>query len=928
MATVAKPSTVTPSQKLTWQLVHAEPGAWVYSVPGVNPAPLVRGAGRGWVPEGTPAEHDELVKHSALHYAEYIGRVGVLAAALGVGAAVAGTPGIAWAEPTEPDTTTSTSSTESAEDASETASECSSDDAETPETTSEAETTSPSVAETTESAGSGTETSTGETAPGVESTTDPAVTPDAPADAAPSPTTPTGNGEPTAAPAVEAPGQTVTPPSTEPRHDSPPSTATGESAESTASISSTPVMEVPAPLEEHFSTSGADTTTASLPEAADAATTAAVSEVAPTAAEPETPASVSTVNRVLDTVLAPLTAPASPAAQAAQTPLQWGVFAWVRRAFFNSTPKLSYDPTTTSQVDNTITGKVTVIDRDGDTVTLSASTPINGGTVVVNPDGTFTYTVPTTLYTTGGTDTFTITATDLNSSGHIHGLRGLLNNITFGLVGSPGHTAATTLTLDIAAATAPIPATPAYTLGTTQPSTGAVPGEVHVTDPDLDLDSLTYTVTGGPVDGNVTLDAVTGAFTYTPTPTARHEASAESATPDQLADTFAVTVDDSRGGVLTVPVTVTIDPLNTPPSMTLVASDPDSLGTVHITITVTDPDTDPVTYLVIHDPAYGTLTPTPGGYDYTPTAEARLAAAATPGIVTETFQLQASDAHHGTDTETATVTISPANGEVTRTIADSTAGLTATAAPTGAVTVTMAGTFGAHPKYETITAPWGGTLAGRELGFNTFPSQSGINSAYRAQGEWLESVKGVSLGPGETPVLVTYSLSTHAVVGRLRTDPESLRGIRIIMLGAPETPGNPNDGNGYQNTEGLPTTGDLSNVTMVVVQYDPVADAAVSPNYWTRRNARMATHTYGYNGLDLTAPDAVHVDPVTGATVLYFRSEVLPMLEWLDPWVSDEKMAELDAKYRPLIEAGYRRPDGIFSPAWEAAQANIATVDA
>ncbi len=158
----------------------------------------------------------------------------------------------------------------------------------------------------------------------------------------------------------------------------------------------------------------------------------------------------------------------------------------MRRAFFNSTPpKLSYDPpTTTSQVDNTITGKVTVIDRDGDTVTLSASTPpINGGTVVVNPDGTFTYTVPTTLYTTGGTDTFTITATDLNSSGHIHGLRGLLNNITFGLVGSPpGHTAATTLTLDIAAATAPIPATPpAYTLA--PPNRAPVPCPAKSTSP-------------------------------------------------------------------------------------------------------------------------------------------------------------------------------------------------------------------------------------------------------------------------------------------------------------------------------------------------------------------------------------------------------------------------------------------------------------
>ena len=49
MTTVAKPSTETPSQKLTWQLVHAEPGALVYSIPGVNPAthPLVRRAASG-----------------------------------------------------------------------------------------------------------------------------------------------------------------------------------------------------------------------------------------------------------------------------------------------------------------------------------------------------------------------------------------------------------------------------------------------------------------------------------------------------------------------------------------------------------------------------------------------------------------------------------------------------------------------------------------------------------------------------------------------------------------------------------------------------------------------------------------------------------------------------------------------------------------
>ena len=34
-------------------------------------------------------------------YATYIGRVGALAVALGIGVAVANTPGVAWAEPSD-----------------------------------------------------------------------------------------------------------------------------------------------------------------------------------------------------------------------------------------------------------------------------------------------------------------------------------------------------------------------------------------------------------------------------------------------------------------------------------------------------------------------------------------------------------------------------------------------------------------------------------------------------------------------------------------------------------------------------------------------------------------------------------------------------------------------------------------------------------
>ena len=44
-------------------------------------------------------------------YATYIGRVGALAVALGIGAAVANTPGVAWAEPS--DSTSGSSSSES-----------------------------------------------------------------------------------------------------------------------------------------------------------------------------------------------------------------------------------------------------------------------------------------------------------------------------------------------------------------------------------------------------------------------------------------------------------------------------------------------------------------------------------------------------------------------------------------------------------------------------------------------------------------------------------------------------------------------------------------------------------------------------------------------------------------------------------------------
>ena len=58
---------------------------------------------------------------------------------------------------------------------------------------------------------------------------------------------------------------------------------------------------------------------------------------------------------------------------------------------------------------------------------------------------------------------------------------------------------------------------------------------------DLDGDTLTYSATQG-TKGTVAIDANTGAWTYTPTPAARHDAAATGASAATRTDTFTITV--------------------------------------------------------------------------------------------------------------------------------------------------------------------------------------------------------------------------------------------------------------------------------------------------------------------------------------------------------------------------------------------------
>jgi VCBS repeat-containing protein len=131
----------------------------------------------------------------------------------------------------------------------------------------------------------------------------------------------------------------------------------------------------------------------------------------------------------------------------APPPTLFALLEWVRReinrTFFNQTPTIAYDPAQNSLVDGSIVGKFTAVDADTASHTFTVTKPAHGE-VTVDADGNFTYT-PDASYK--GPDSFQVTVTEVDDGGvHIHGLPGLLNLVTFGLLGDSGHASTHTVT--------------------------------------------------------------------------------------------------------------------------------------------------------------------------------------------------------------------------------------------------------------------------------------------------------------------------------------------------------------------------------------------------------------------------------------------------------------------------------------------------
>ena len=254
--------------------------------------------------------------------------------------------------------------------------------------------------------------------------------------------------------------------------------------------------------------------------------------------------------------------PQQVSAQAATANPISGFFAGLTAFFNNQTPRLN--PAQLAQgPTGVVTGLLNAVDPDSPRLSYTITADPSHGVAALSPEGTWTYT-PDVAVAAGVTDSFRVTVSDAPSGFAIHGLAGLINLLSFGLLGSRGDSSTSPVTVIVAPFTpanrAPVLSSPV--VGTPNAVTGVVNGSVSATDADGDV--LTYSAPASTAKGAIIINAGTGAFTYTPTVAARDTAAAPGATPADRADGFTVTVIDGRGGTATAAVTVAISPTPDP----------------------------------------------------------------------------------------------------------------------------------------------------------------------------------------------------------------------------------------------------------------------------------------------------------------------------------------------------------------------------
>ncbi len=326
------------------------------------------------------------------------------------------------------------------------------------------------------------------------------------------------------------------------------------------------------------------------------------------------------------------------AALAAPSPLAIPLFfilvaAWQRMidlAYNQHLPTATPYATLVVPATGTYIGNVGAEDLDGDTVEVSLK-PGAGpskGTVVVLPDGTFTYeTLDLGMINHGGTDTFTVILDDTGNFAHF--------------IAPDGHTVEKEITVTLPGIGINLPPIPTSTI-TSKSDVGIIRG--HINAGDLDDDTHTYSLANpsNPAgatqystytdSGAVVILDPDGTFTYIPT------------TQTTLLDSFTVTVSDGRASANTT-VTLVATKLDVSTSVTSSA-----LNTETGKLNLSAADRDVLTYKVGTGPTQGSVVVNADG-TYTYTRET--------AIRQDSFTIIGVDLTSGKEVVVTTVSVSP-----------------------------------------------------------------------------------------------------------------------------------------------------------------------------------------------------------------------------------------------------------------------------
>ena len=252
-------------------------------------------------------------------------------------------------------------------------------------------------------------------------------------------------------------------------------------------------------------------------------------------------------------------------------------------------------------------------DIDGDSLTAVLVAGPSHGTLVLNANGSFTYT-PTANF--NGADAFTYKANDGTANSNI---------VTVSLTVNPVNDA-------------PVAIGESFTVN----EDDAVSGNVLGNDSDIDGNSLTAVLVAGPSHGTLTLNA-DGSFTYTPT--ANYNG----------ADAFTYKANDGTANSNIVTVSLTVTPVNDAPIATgesFTVNEDDAVSG-NVLGNDSDIDADSLTAVLVTGPSHGTLTlNADGSFTYTPTANYNGA---------DAFTYKANDGTANSDIVTVSFTVNPVN---------------------------------------------------------------------------------------------------------------------------------------------------------------------------------------------------------------------------------------------------------------------------